>query len=1677
MIAAVLEMDRQPDPEQTFADLGVDSILSSQIARRINARFGSEIAPTDFYRYATPLEMATYLESQVAATPAPTAPAPPPVVNPVISPARINPSLGSGAAAALTSGAPVSMASGTPQVATPQTPAGTAPDRTGTEAIAVIGLSCRFPGARNADEFWDVLRSGQTPFSDLAERWGIASDRPLQGGLLPDALAFDPLFFRLSPREAAQMDPQQRVFLEEAWKAIEDAGYDPESLADTRCGVYVGAAHNFYGLDSQDTSDQHGSANHQPNAMAALGASMAILPARIAYHLNLKGPAIPVDTACSSSLVALHLACQGLLQGDCDLALAGGVALLLLSPRVHQFLDYSGMLSATNQCRPFDQSANGFVPAEGCGVVMLKRLSEAQRDGDAIYGVIRASGMNQDGRSNGITAPNVQAQSELEQALYTKGQIDPSTLSYVEAHGTGTKLGDPIELQALTKAFRHWTDAKQFCAIGSVKGNIGHAMAAAGMAGFIKVLLSLKHEALPASLHVQTPNPAFDWDQSPFYVPTQPQPWPRQGDRPRRAALSAFGFSGTNAHLVIEEGPAREPLPTSSFSLPWRVIPVSAQSRSALERNLAQLAAWADRHSAASLADVAWTLTFGRQHFDCRAVLVVQWTADLVTASPLRDPAAVPASLPHATQIREFLSGAAIAWSEVWEGPPGRRISLPAYAFERDICALTPPVAPALATPVTPAAPIEPTEPAPLASEPPIEDWLDRTLHRVEAQASQQGDPLAGWEMVFERLDNLGALGVLATFQQAGALREAHRPIAPAALQTLIQLSPDHQALFAGLLTILQNTGWLVEVAGELALNPDRPEGGASQLAATRSRLEAELRSQCPACRPYLDLLQLCLNHYPDLLAGRLAVTDLLYTPEVLPWVEAINRETPLATHFNGLVATAVATAVRDRAAQPGSAPIQILEIGAGTGATTASVLQALAPLDSQVTYHFTDLSPAFVQRGRNRWGEQFPFTRYAPLDIEADLASQGFAPGQFAIICAANVLHATRRIDHTLAQVHQLLAPGGLVILSEVCHFEVFATLTFGLTRGWWLFEDAPNRIPHSPLLTPLNWRRCLAAQGFPRVRTLGVRHPQSPETYLQSLIVAQRSPQSAAHAVSPSPDRVTHQVSDPLPSPAPDQLPNQLPQPSFQPVPAVPVSAQGGPDRCEQRVVALLANYLNVPADRLDPKRPFSDLGVDSIMAIELAKLLNAELAIELRSTDLFNYSTGQQLARHIEQAFPHWRQPAAPPIVTAPAPEAAPLPQAAAPPVSSPVTKPPGRQIAIIGMAGQFPGARNLAEFWQVIQRGQPVVGEVPPDRWDWRAIYDPDRLAPHKTPSRHGGFLDDVGAFDPALFQISPREAEFMDPQQRLLLMETWAALEDAGYPQQRLDGSRTGVFVGASSGDYWELLLESGLPVDGYTFTGNAGAMLPARIAYWLNLKGPTLAIDSACSSSLIAVHTACESIEQGHCDLAIAGGVSVLATPRLHLLLGKVGMLSPTGTCKPFDHSADGIVISEGVGVVILKPLDRALADGDRIHAVIQGSGTNQDGKTSSLTAPSGPAQTTLIQEVYQRFDLDPRSIGYVETHGTGTPLGDPIELHALSDALRAAALPPASIPIGSVKGVIGHSLTAAGIASLLKVVLALKHRSLPPCPLSTGLNGHIQLDASPLRLDPYGSPWTRPRA
>ncbi|CKQ66242.1 phenolpthiocerol synthesis type-I polyketide synthase PPSA [Mycobacterium tuberculosis] len=556
------------DPDLSLADLGVSSRDAVVLSGELSELLGRTVSPIDFWEHPTINALAAYLA----------APEPSPDSD-----------------AAVKRGARNSL----------------------DEPIAVVGMGCRFPGGISCPEaLWDFLCERRSSISQVPpQRWQPFEGGPPEvaaalarttrwGSFLPDIDAFDAEFFEISPSEADKMDPQQRLLLEVAWEALEHAGIPPGTLRRSATGVFAGACLSEYGaMASADLSQVDGWSNS--------GGAMSIIANRLSYFLDLRGPSVAVDTACSSSLVAIHLACQSLRTQDCHLAIAAGVN-LLLSPAVFRGFDQVGALSPTGQCRAFDATADGFVRGEGAGVVVLKRLTDAQRDGDRVLAVICGSAVNQDGRSNGLMAPNPAAQMAVLRAAYTNAGMQPSEVDYVEAHGTGTLLGDPIEARALGTVLGRGRPEDSPLLIGSVKTNLGHTEAAAGIAGFIKTVLAVQHGQIPPNQHFETANPHIPFTDLRMKVVDTQTEWPATG-HPRRAGVSSFGFGGTNAHVVIEQGQEVRPAPGQGLSPAVSTLVVAGKTMQRVSATAGMLADWMEGPGAdVALADVAHTLNHHR---------------------------------------------------------------------------------------------------------------------------------------------------------------------------------------------------------------------------------------------------------------------------------------------------------------------------------------------------------------------------------------------------------------------------------------------------------------------------------------------------------------------------------------------------------------------------------------------------------------------------------------------------------------------------------------------------------------------------------------------------------------------------------------------------------------------------------------------------------------------------------------------------------------------------------------------------------------------------------------------------------------------------------------------------------------------------------------------------------
>ncbi|MGS5020735.1 SDR family NAD(P)-dependent oxidoreductase [Paenibacillus sp. JJ1683] len=1727
------------DVHESFADYGLDSILGVNFVQDVNQGLGIHLQTTDIFDYSSVKQLTLYILGQFGD-----------IVLPVLG--HYADPIEDGKDTSRETQAPkekeymfnpVQTASASIEPERPKQE-NTGKSLAQREPIAIIGMSGRFAGSDNVDELWNHLKNGDDLVKEVT-RWDLSKYQEKNtsycnyGSFLEDIDKFDPLFFNISGLEATYMDPQQRLFLEEAWHALEDAGYAGTGMDGRRCGVYVGCAEGDYQrLLGEDLPPQ-----------ALWGHMGSVIPARISYYLNLHGPAIAVDTACSSSLVATHLACQSLWSGETDMALAGGVY-IHTTPRCYLYGDRAGMLSHTGHCYTFDDRADGMVPGEAVGAVVLKRLEEAVADGDHIYGVILGSGINQDGTTNGLTAPSQKSQERLEQYVYDTFHIHPEQIQLVEAHGTGTKLGDPIEYQALTRTFRKYTDKKGFCAIGSIKTNIGHTQIAAGITGVIKLLLSLKHEQIPPSLHFQSGNSNIQFADSPFYVNTQLQNWLIEPEARRCAAVSSFGASGTNAHLVIEEAPHTK---RRHSEKPAYFIPLSARTSQQLRRQVEQLIAYCEQEPEADCGNMSYTLLLGRKHCNHRLACVARNQGELVMSlkrwlekgnssqvyySELHEKdQRIQTSLKrygneciqncqNAGEVREYVEllttiadlyvqGYPLDFERLFSNEPYCRIPLPTYPFAKERYwapgnetqmaksisiesetkstisrAEAKPVATAshtlLLEPVWKEQDVSPEVEAPtydrriiLLCEP------DKALpERLEARLNGAAQILAfssGKSRVDERFQ---AYAVQAFESIQGLLKD--KPAGRVLVQLVVTAAGEGR-LFSGLSGLLKTArlenpkliGQLIEVE----------QGESAEL--LLAKLEENSRSPVDGWIRYEggQRKTACWNRL-----------EPSRSEEKLPWRDG---GVYLITGGSGGLGLLVAE-----------------ELVRRTQAATL-ILTGRSPLDGNRQTRLKELESS----GARVVYKQGDITDRNTVTSLLESIQEEFGRVHGIIHCAG-VIHDNFILKKSREEFIEVLGPKvkGLVHLDEASSgqdldfFVLFSSISGSMGNP----GQADYATANAFMDAYAAYRNTLVEAQQRRGRTLSIRWPlwkeggmridaDTEKLMRQNMGITPLQTESGIQALyqclTSSKDQVM--VLEGEPEKIEAYLAKAVSQAGIRAIQASVPKLDAGLlyEKTLYRLKALLGEVTRLSVGSIEAQEPLERYGIDSIMITQLnAKL--AESFGELSKTLFYEYQTLRALAEYLaseyalecmqwvgmskdkerveetaataryaeEESTPVAEQTIAETVATKSSRSYVKPVRSCAESVAEETREP----IAIIGMAGKYPGSRDMNEYWENLKAGKDCVSEIPQERWKLEGFFHPDKeeAASHgKSYSKWGGFIEGFAEFDPLFFNIAPREALSMDPQERLFIEACWEAMEDAGYTREQLavrHNSRVGVFAGITKTgfDLYGLdLWRKGAQI----FPHTSFSSVANRISYLFNLQGPSMPVDTMCSSSLTAIHEACEHLYRGECELAMAGGVNLYLHPLSYVGLCANQMLSVDGQCKSFGKGGNGFVPGEGVGVVLLKPLSKAIADGDPIHAVIRGTSINHGGKTNGYTVPNPIAQGELIRSALERAGVHARTISYIEAHGTGTELGDPIEVTGLTQAFRKDTADKGFCAVGSVKSNIGHLEAAAGIAGIGKIVLQMKNRTLVPSLHAQELNPNIPFEQTPFVVQQELAEWKRP--
>lgn len=1975
-----------------------------------------------------------------------------------------------------------------------------------TQDIAIIGMAGRYPKAKNVSELWDNLAAGRDCIEEIpAERyeWRLrygSLDR-YRGGFIDDVDKFDSLFFNISPREAEMLDPQERLFLEAAWEAMEDAGYYPEILVQENesrnIGVFVGAVWAMYqmlGIEERKAGNKI-----IPNSF------LWSIANRVSYCFNLTGPSLTIDTACSSSLTAIYLACEAIYAGDCSAAIVGGVNLDLHQAKL-DINQAGGALSVDGVCRSFGKAANGYVAGEGVGALFLKPLDQAVRDGDNIYGVIKSAVINHGGRTSGYTVPNPKAQADVIISALEKANIDARSIGYIEAHGTGTALGDPVEITGLSNVFKSYAVENQTCAISSIKSNIGHLEAAAGIVSVTKALLQMKHRQLAPSLHCSELNEFIDFPNTPFYVVRCLEEWKNKEvdgvKLPLRAGVSSFGAGGSNAHLILEYYEPIQQTEVEPFLPKDLIFPLSARNEEQLRETAVGLRKFLQQNHV-NLDSVAKTLQLGRKSFEHRFGVVARSKGELIDkltnfidGKHTEDIATgyvrggegitrllnrrekqefiklVSQSRDQHRIVRLWVEGILADWHGYQSNGLGKRISLPTYPFAdkrhwafdkssvhsnwRPESALSPlidtnestferqiykktfhkqdffiydhhvsgiPTLPGvaylelarkageLATGKTAPKICNIVWVSPISVQNSVskevfielkpngatvrfeifsynetgtktlhsqgtlqylqqkessatEEYIDLesirarcvkvidgekaytlfrsfgldlgysfqvlqevyknehetlgvlrlpefrhgdlqsmvlhpslvdgslqagiaahlgddvsemfvpyTIGEVEILNSLQPDcfsyvteskvygkdkkeksrvvksdvlivnregkvlvkirqsagvPLREinkkleqsadvdgfsrlyysyeWEKAtldVEKVEHVNSPKVI-LFDTEATLRDLYRERVKASGANpdqviLVQpgksfvdlgkesytINPLYKDDFSRLFDILieklctvENIifAWPVHDVGfcdEKCVNESLERGIYSFLFLCQSLIERKLESkvqllylysgQDDASQPHNEAMSGFVNalrlEHPRLLCKTLEVCGDRANHEQI--IDLMSME----LRFRTQDASAVRYKAQERYIRklrafnleestslppPQSTDIRengVYLITGGMGGLGLIFAEFLAK-EYKAKLVLTGRSGLSVEMKtrldnlRKSGAEAF----YLPADVSdyddvkrlVDESRSHFGEIN-GIIHSAGVIRDSFVRNKTLEEMRAVFAPKvfGTLHLDEATKderldffvtFSSLAAVTGNAGQCDYSFANhfMDSFVARRELLRTkglrsgkalsVNW--ALWADGGMKVdeqtelyfrKNIGMK-PLSTATGLEAFVQGLASTKSQFAVL----EGVQEMLERAWGLKKKDSA-HAAAIPSNQIATALIVENGDGDilTRLQSDLSQIAMEYLKLDASDVSRDKILLDLGFDSIGLMTFANSINEKYGLDITPILFFDYPSIDEIAKHLSV---EWRDdilrfylgsaPAAVNVAPSTATqqhlntgstdtrqeERFKMNKGWDPILSNQEVRHLASDlslasehrfmnmpIAIVGMSGVMPQSEDLEEFWENLKNSRDLITVIPPDRWWWEDYYGDPLKEANKSNSKWGGFMKDVDKFDPQFFDISSREAEMMDPQQRIFLEQVWKAIEDSGQKVSDLSGTKTGVFVGVATNDYIDIMKDRGIPLNEYAAPGNSHSVLANRVSYLLNLRGPSAPIDTACSSSLVALHRAVESIHMGSSEMAIVGGVQVILSPGAYISFGMAGMLSSDGKCRTFDKQANGYVRGEGCGAIFLKPLAAAEADGNHIYAIIRATAENHGGRVTTLTAPNSVAQTELLIEAYEKAEVDPATVGYIECHSAGTSLGDPIEVQSLIKAFarlykrrnKGAATTP-HCGLSSFKPNIGYLETANGIAGVLKILLAIKHKQIPATIHFEELNPYINLKETPFYIVDKLTPW-----
>lgn len=1565
------------------------------------------------------------------------------------------------------------------------------------ESIAIIGMSGRFPNARTVDDFWKILEEGRDVVNEIpADRFDwrdfYSQESKLEGtisakwcGCVPGIREFDPLFFEISPKEAEIMDPRQRLLLQEAWNALENAAYGEEKLNKEKIGMFVGAEQGDYQKVVKDKDSI--TANHN-----------AILASRLAYFLNLKGPVISIDTACSSGLVAVHQACLSLEARECDTAIVAGVN-LLTTPEPFIKMSQAGMLSKEGKCYAFDERADGLVPGEAIAVVILKRLTDAEKAGDPIYAVIEGSGINYDGKTNGITAPNSQSQSELLNTIYKNNNINPEDIEYVIAHGTGTKLGDPLEIDALCETFKGFTNKENFCAITSTKPNIGHTFAASGIVSLINMVQAMCNELIPGSIHCEVENDYIEWEKSPFYINKSNKKWPEFVDKERKGAVSAFGMSGTNAHVVLRSYHEN----TIDISTPSNYLfAFSARTEENLGKKIVDMLFYLKNNNIKNndLKSISHILLEGRTHFRFRFAFIAKDIEEAITIleqkkAKKRNINAIEGNVSlnfNPSQIvqryvnelseksndlnidnnmqKEVYYALADFYCQGYEIKGcstyykiSRKYKIPTYPFlQNEYWANN-----------TEKKKIEIQKENEVSISKDIlffkENWKEKQLIKNTSRKHykiicflREPENRNKFLIQMNHIYNTKNIIFITPGNDYKKINEMEYIISDNEEKDFINLFQevsdadsifylwsledekyikDYSIIFFITKALkklqLKTIDFILAAKYNTPLERCYAESWSGfQYSLRNITTGINVRTILCSEKEHANIIENISNELQVKDERIILYDNKRYVNEFTPFSQNIEEHIIPPIKRNGTyLITGGCGGLGKKFAEyfAKSNKINLILIGRSKyNDNTNNQITHLEDIGANVEYiqcdlcDFTNLN-THLKNIRKKYG---PIT---------------------GVIHAAGVSSSKTIFEKELTEFEGGLSAKieGSITLSKLLKDDCPDFICFFSSSSAYLGDfgacdySIGNRfeVAYSKYLREENFNSLVISWPLWREGGMGFQDREKTKMYLkssgQSLLESQEglnifSYLTLANApeclvLSGKKNRINgflhineQNISD-------STLPLRL---------EADMNKAGNiEEMLERDFKNIISILLNIKTEDLDIEQNLTDFGFDSINLSIFAKKIEKYLRVEVSPSIFFNYTTIQKLVEYFMEnnrealrCFYERNEDTKPEVI---------IPATTNIHIIEDDNKNSfdfSDEIAIIGMSGRFPDAKNVDELWEILSCNKSVIRQIDMNPLE----LGDDKSMTTASHAKYCGCIPGKKEFDPYFFEIPPKDAEIMDPRQRILLEEAWLALEDAGYTTEKFNSETIGVFVGVEDGDYSKIVGKKG------GITSNHTAIIAARISYFMNLVGPNMAINSACSSGLVALHQACMSLRNGECDTALVASANLMFTPESFELLESAGILSPDGKCYAFDQRANGTVPAEAAVVLVLKKIDAARAANDSIYAAIQGSGVNYDGKTNGITAPNGLSQEKLYKYVYDKYNVDVNEIGYVIAHGTGTKLGDPVEINSLIDTYKQYTNRENFCALSSVKANLGHSFAASGLVSLVSMIMAMRNETIP---------------------------------